>query len=427
MVGVVMFGGMLVLMLFGVPILFAIGLAAVMGVLTVPGGVPWVVVPSSIFNGMNSFPLMAIPFFVLAGELMNRGGISRRLVDFAVALMGHISGGLGHANVVANAMMSAVSGSALANIAAVGRVMIPEMERKGYDRGFATGITISASLLGPIIPPSITMVVYAVSAGASIGGLFLAGVVPGLLIAVGLMLVIWYMARKRGYPVNDRFSFRVVLRTGRDAIVALIMPLIILGGIFGGIMTPTESAALAVVYALIVGLFVFREMTYRDVAEIFASTGVLTGFILLIVGAARVFSDLLAQEAVPQAIATWVLSLTSNEILLILLINLMLLVVGCLMDTTAAIIIMVPILLPIATALGMDPLMFGVIMCINLVIGLATPPVGVALYLGANVAGMRVEKVIHYTVPLLLVHLLALLAITFVPAISLTLPRAMGY
>ena len=427
MVGIVMFGGMLLLMLLGVPILFAIGIAAMAGVLTVPGGVPWIVVPSSIFNGMNSFPLMAIPFFVLAGELMNRGGISRRLVEFAVALIGHIRGGLGHANVVANAMMSAVSGSALANIAAVGRVMIPEMERKGYERGFATGITVSSSLLGPIIPPSITMVIYAVTAGASIGGLFLAGVVPGLMIAGLLMLAIWFHARRRGYPVNERFSFRAVLRTGREAIIALMMPLIILGGIFGGVMTPTESAAVAVAYALFVGMFVFREIKLRDVAEIFASTGVLMGFILLIVGAARIFSDLLAQEAVPQAIAVWVLSLTSNEILLILLINLMLLVVGCLMDTTAAIIILVPILLPIATALGIDPLLFGVMMCINLVIGLATPPVGVALYLGADVAKLRVEQVIRFTAPLLLIHIAVLMAITFVPAISLSLPRALGY
>lgn len=427
MLGLVMFGGMLALMLIGVPILFAIGLASATGIMVVGPAAPWIIIPSSMFNGMDSFPLMAIPFFLLAGELMNRGGISRRLVAFATALVGHIRGGLGHANVVANAMMSAVSGSALANIAAVGRVMIPVMSERGYEREFATGITISSSLLGPIIPPSITMVIYAVTAGASIGGLFLAGVVPGVLMALGLMLVIYVRARRKNYPVNERFSGWAVLKTGKEAIIALMMPVIILGGIFGGVMTPTEAAAVAVAYAMFVGLFIFRELTLKDMGEIFVSTGVLTGFVMLIVGTARVFSDILAQEAVPQVIAGAVLSITDNEILLLLLVNILLLLVGCVMDTTAAIIILVPILLPVVSALGVDPLLFGVIMCINLVIGLATPPVGVALYLGSNVAGIKVERVIWATMPLLLVQIVVLLLVTYVPAIGLSLPRAFGY
>jgi tripartite ATP-independent transporter DctM subunit len=427
MIGLVMFGSMLALMLIGVPIIFAIGLASALGIMAVGPAAPWIIIPSSMFTGMDSFPLMAIPFFLLAGELMNRGGISRRLVAFAISLVGHIKGGLGHANVVANAMMSAVSGSALANIAAVGRVMIPTMVERGYEREFATGITISSSLLGPIIPPSITMVVYAVTAGASIGGLFLAGVVPGLLMAVGLMVVIYIRARIKNYPVQDAFRIRSVLVAGKDAIIALMMPIIILGGIFGGIMTPTEAAAVAVAYAILIGMFVFRELTVKDLGEIFVSTGILTGFIMLIVGTARVFSDILAQEAVPQAIAGGFLAVTENPLLLLLLINILLLIVGCVMDTTAAIIILVPILLPIAAQIGLDPLLFGVIMCINLVIGLATPPVGVALYLGSNVAQVKVEKVIRATMPLLLVQVVILLLVTYVPAISLTLPKALGY
>ena len=427
MVGLTLFGGMLLLMLLGVPIVFSIGLAAVLATFVIGDAAPLLIVPSSMFNGMDSFPLMAVPFFILAGELMNRGGIAERLVAVANSVVGHIRGGLGHATVVSNTMLAMDTGSALAQVAAIGRIMIPAMERHGYPRPFATALACSASLIGPIIPPSITMVLYAVAAGASVGGLFLAGIVPGLLMALALMAFLYLRALMRRERPAQRFSAGEVLRTGRSAILALLMPVIILGGIFAGIMTPTESAAVAVLYATLAGGLVFRRLRWRDLYECLLTTGVITGFIMLIVGAARIFSDLLASEAVPQAIVAALVQLTSEPLLILLLINLLLLAVGCLMDTTAAIIILTPVLLPVVTQAGMDPKLFGIVMCLNLVIGMATPPVGVALYLASEVGKVRIERVMVAIWPLLLLQIAVLLFVTYVPDVSLALPRYFGF
>ncbi len=427
MVGLTLFGGMLVLMLLGIPIVFCIGLAAVAATFVIGDSAPLLIVPSSMYNGMDSFPLMAIPFFILAGEMMNKGGIAERLVAFANSLVGHVRGGLGHATVVSNTMLALDTGSALAQVAAIGRIMVPAMASRGYTREYATAIACSASLLGPIIPPSITMVIYAVAAGASVGGLFLAGVVPGLLIAFGLMGYIYYRAVMVGERPQQKFSIAEVIRTARYAILALLMPFIILGGIFAGVMTPTESAAVAVLYAGLVGAFVFRKLSWRDVYECLLTTGVITSFIMLIVGAARIFSDLLAAEAVPQAIVQGLVAISRDPVVILLLVNTLLLVVGCLMDTTAAIIILTPVLLPMVTQAGVDPKLFGIIMCINLTIGMATPPVGVALYLAAEVGKVRIERLIARIWPLLLIQVAVLLFITYVPSVPLALPRFFGY
>jgi C4-dicarboxylate transporter DctM subunit len=427
MVGLVLFGGMLLLMLLGIPIVFAIGLAAVLGTFVIGAAAPWIIIPSSMINGMDSFPLMAVPFFILAGELMNRGGIAERLVAFANSLVGHIRGGLGHATVVSNTMLAMDTGSALAQVAAIGRIMVPAMESRGYPRDYATALACAASLIGPIIPPSITMVIYAVAAGASVAGLFLAGIVPGLMIALSLMGYVYVRARLRGETPAHRFSFGEVLQRGKDAIVALLMPIIILGGIFAGVMTPTESAAVAALYAVLAGAFVFRRLTLKDIYECLLNTGVITSFIMLIVGAARIFSDLLVSEAVPQSIVAGMLGITRDPLLLLLLVNVLLLIVGCLMDTTAAIIILTPVLLPVVTQAGIDPKLFGVIMCINLVIGMATPPVGVALYLASEIGKVRLERLIVAIWPMLLLLVGVLLVITYVPELPLALPRYFGY
>jgi tripartite ATP-independent transporter DctM subunit len=427
MVGVTLFGGMIVLMLLGIPIVFAIGIASVLGLLVMGATIPWVIVPSSMINGMDSFPLMAVPFFILAGELMNRGGIAERLVTFANALVGHIRGGLGHATVVSNTLLSLDTGSALAQVAAIGRIMIPEMERRGYPRDYATALVCSASLMGPIIPPSITMVIYAVAAGASVGELFLAGVVPGIMMAAGLMGYVYFRARRRGDLPEHSFSFRRVVESGAHAFVALLMPFIILGGIFAGIMTPTESAAVAVLYAVGAGGFVIRRLSWKDLYDSLLSTGIITSFIMLIVGTARIFSDVLVSEAVPQAVVSAMIGITSDPNLLLLLVSLLLLIVGCLMDTTAAIIILTPVLLPVVVKAGIDPSLFGIIMCINLVIGMATPPVGVALYLASEVGHVRIERLIVAIWPQLLILIAMLLIMMYVPAIPLALPRYFGY
>jgi tripartite ATP-independent transporter DctM subunit len=427
MTAVLLFGGMLVLILLGVPIAFAIGLATFLAMLVIPQPIPWIVVPSSMFNGMDSFPLMAVPFFILAAELMMRGGIAERIVAFANAMVGHIRGGLGHATVVSNTMLAMDTGSALGQVAAIGKIMIPAMARHGYPRDFATALACCAALIAPIIPPSITMVIYAVTAGTSVAALFLAGIVPGLLFGGALMAYVYVRALIRREPAGRRMPWREVAGTVRYALFALLMPLIILGGIFAGIMTPTEAAAVAALYAMLIGGLVFRRLTWLELYKALLNTGLTTSFILLIVGAARIFSDLLAMEAIPQAVAAGLIAITRDPLILLLLINILLLVVGCLMDTTAAIIILTPVLLPIAVKAGVDPLAFGIVVCINLVIGLATPPVGVALYLAAEIGGVRLERLIVSILPLLLVPIVVLALVTYVPAVALFLPRYLGY
>ena len=426
MIGTLLITLMLLFLAGGIPIVFAIGLASLAGVMTL-SNVPLIVIPNRMFNGMDSFPLMAIPFFLLAGELMNVAGITVRIVHFANALVGHIRGGLAHANIVASMFFAGITGSALADAAAIGSILIPAMKKEGYDEDFSAAVTASAALMGPIIPPSITMVIFGVTAGVSIGALFMAGFVPGVLIALCLMAVAYVIARRRNYPkASQMVTGREFLRRFKDAFLALLTPLIILGGILGGVMTPTESAAVAVFYALFLGIFVFRTLTWRQVPHLLLKTGIVTGFIMIIVGAANVFAWLLAAEQVPQHLSNFFLTISRKPWVVLLVINIFLLIVGCLMDTSAAIIILVPVLMPLITSVGIDPLHFGLVMCINLILGMATPPFGVILFLVCNITKMTMERLIRAIWPFLLVEVAILLLVTYLPGIALVVPRMFG-
>ena len=428
MVGLIMLIVMLAFLAGGIPIVFAIGLASLTGMLVVGAGAPLIMIPNSMFNGMDSFPLMAVPFFVLAGEIMNRGGITVRLVRFANALVGRFTGGLAHANIVASMLFAGITGSALADTAAIGSTMIPAMRKAGYDADYSAAVTASSSLIGPIIPPSITMVIFGVTASVSIGGLFLSGIVPGVLIGLGLMVMASIIAKRRGYQMaGEAISPRKFVALTGNALLALMMPVIILGGIFGGIMTPTEAAAVAVAYSLLVGMLVFRELHLKDLPILFLRAGRVTAMIMIIVGVARIFADVLSSEQVPQQLSAAIMSLTDNKWLILLLMNLFLLLVGCVMDTTAAIIILTPVLLPVATSIGLDPLTFGIIMCINLIIGLATPPLGICLFVAADIANISFEKLVMAIWPFLLVEVAVLLLITYVPEVAMIVPRYFGY
>jgi len=426
MIGTLLITLMLLFLAAGIPIVFAIGLASLAGVMTL-SNVPLIVIPNRMFNGMDSFPLMAIPFFLLAGELMNVAGITVRIVHFANALVGHIRGGLAHANIVASMFFAGITGSALADAAAIGSILIPAMKKEGYDEDFSAAVTASAALMGPIIPPSITMVIFGVTAGVSIGALFMAGFVPGVLIALCLMAVAYVIARRRNYPkASQMVTGREFLLRFKDAFLALLTPLIILGGILGGVMTPTESAAVAVFYALFLGIFVFRTLTWRQVPHLLLKTGIVTGFIMIIVGAANVFAWLLAAEQVPQHLSNFFLTISRKPWVVLLVINIFLLIVGCLMDTSAAIIILVPVLMPLITSVGIDPLHFGLVMCINLILGMATPPFGVILFLVCNITKMTMERLIRAIWPFLLVEVAILLLVTYLPGIALVVPRMFG-
>jgi len=426
MIGTLLITLMLLFLAAGLPIVFAIGLASLAGVMTL-SNVPLIVIPNRMFNGMDSFPLMAIPFFLLAGELMNVAGITVRIVHFANALVGHIRGGLAHANIVASMFFAGITGSALADAAAIGSILIPAMKKEGYDEDFSAAVTASAALMGPIIPPSITMVIFGVTAGVSIGALFMAGFVPGVLIALCLMAVAYVIARRRNYPkASQMVTGREFLLRFKDAFLALLTPLIILGGILGGVMTPTESAAVAVFYALFLGIFVFRTLTWRQIPHLLLKTGIVTGFIMIIVGAANVFAWLLAAEQVPQHLSNFFLTISRKPWVVLLVINIFLLIVGCLMDTSAAIIILVPVLMPLITSVGIDPLHFGLVMCINLILGMATPPFGVILFLVCNITKMTMERLIRAIWPFLLVEVAILLLVTYLPGIALVVPRMFG-
>ena len=381
-----------------------------------------------IFTGIDSFPLMAVPFFVLAGELMNQGGTTRRLIDFANVLVGRIPGGLAHTNIVASMFFGGISGSAVADAAAMGTILVPGMVRKGYEPGFSAAVTAASSTVGPIIPPSIFMVIMGVATGLSIGGLFAAGIIPGLMLGFSMMGLSYFMAIRYAYPrETEPFGIRRIGREFLSAGPALLAPLIILGGILGGVFTATEAAAVAVLYAFFLGTVVYRELSLRKLADIFVQSGTTTAVLLLIIGMANIFAWVLTAEQIPTRIAQAMLSITDNRYLILLFINLFLIFIGMFLEGGAAIIILAPTLLAVAKAVGIMPLHFGLVMVLNIVVGLLTPPLGVCLFVVSGVTGLDLSLIIRSVLPFLAVEFGVLMLVTYLPSVILFIPNLLGY
>lgn len=416
----VLFGLLAVLFLINVPIAVALGLASAL-VFFIDGNVSLIVIMQRMFNSVDSFPLMAIPFFILAGKLMESGGISRRLIHLANVIFGRVKGGLAIVSIVACAFFAAISGSAAATTAAVGALLIPAMVSKGYDKSFSTAIQAAGGTIGIMIPPSVPLVLYGVAAGVSVSELFIAGAVPGLLVMVSLIILVYVISLMRGYGGGEKFGFVDFLKAFADAFLALMMPVIILGGIYGGIFTPTEAAVVAVVYGLIVGVFIYREIKISDLSRIFSSSVVVTAVIMFIIAGASVFGYYLTRQRIPAELTELMLGVTDNWIIALLIINALLLICGMFLETSAAIIILTPILVPIVSALEIDLVHFGIIMIVNLGIGFITPPVGVNLFVAANIAGTKFESLMKAIVPFIIVMLIDVLLVSFIPGISLFL------
>jgi C4-dicarboxylate transporter, DctM subunit len=413
-----LFGILIVLFFINVPIAVALGLASMI-VLMIQDNVPLMVVVQKMFTSTDSFTLMAVPFFILAGKLMEVGGISKRLVDFAMTIVGRMHGGLAMVSVVTCMFFAAISGSGAATTAAVGAIMIPAMVQKGYDKSFSTAIQAAGGTIGVMIPPSVPMILFGVIAGASISDLFIAGILPGIFVGLSLVLVAYFISRKRGYGKEEKSSGKEIFTSFNRAILAILMPVIILGGIYGGVFTPTEASVVAVVYGLIVGLFIYKEIKWKDLPEVFIQSAVTSAVIMFIISCASIFGFILTREQIPLSITNALLAISDNPIIVLIIINLILLIVGTFLETSAAIIIMAPILLPVTTAVGIDPVHFGIIMVVNLAIGFITPPVGINLFVASNIANLRLEKIVRAIIPFLIILIIDIIIISFVPELSL--------
>lgn len=416
-----------VMLLIGTPIAFVLGLAGLVALLTTSGRSLLLLVPQQIFSGMDSFVLMAIPFYCLAGELMNAVGISERIVKLANALVGHLKGGLGHVNCLDSVMFAGISGSAAADVAGLGTIIIPAMTESGYSKPYATAITAATSVVGPTIPPSIPMVIYGSAVGVSVAGLFAAGLLPGLLMAGLMMLANYIISSRRGYQAHEgSFSWARFGKALKDGILALGMPVIILGGILGGIFTPTEAAAVAVGYAILVGAFVFKTLNAKVLWEALKRTVYTTGVSLLLVSMGGVLSWVLAAEQIPATLAAFIMGISASKALFMLFTCVFLLIIGCFMDLSAAIIILAPILAPVAIRLGVNPLHFGIVMVVALNIGLITPPVGAVLFVACAVARERIEHVMREIWPFVVCQIGALAVVAFFEPFALFVPRLLG-
>jgi tripartite ATP-independent transporter DctM subunit len=412
----------------GVPISFCIGIATVATMLLSMQGIPALTTDAHrIATGLDSFALLAIPFFILAGQIMNKGGIARRLIDFAKALLGSLPGGLAHVNIMAAMLFGAISGSAAAAASAVGSVMTPEMEKAGYDRSFGAAVNITSATTGLLIPPSNILIVYSLaSGGVSIAALFLAGYLPGILVGLSLMTVAAVISIRKKYPRGVRTPIRALAGKFVDAVPSLFLLVVVMGGIVAGYFTATEAAAIAVLYSLILA-FAYREMKVRDLSKVLLDSACTTAVVMLLIGTSVGMSWIMAYVNLPQNVTAALIALSDNPIVILLIINVILLAVGTFMDMTPAVLIFTPIFLPIAINMGIDPTHFGIIMVLNLCVGLCTPPVGSILFIGVGVADTTISKVIRPLLPLFLAMVVALFIVSYVPWLSLWLPRLFGY
>ncbi len=405
----------------GIPVAITLGVASVAYLYFV--GIPFVVIPQKMYAGIDIFVLLCIPGFILAGNLMNSGGITGRIIRFAQALVGWMRGGLGMTNVASSMLFGGVSGTAVADAASIGGMMIPGMKKAGYPADFSAAVTAASSTVGPIIPPSVPMIIVGSLSGISVGKMFIAGAVPGILLGVAMMITTYILAVRRGYPRQPWQGVGELGRSFMGAIWAIAMTALIVVGLLSGIATPTETAVVASVYAFLVGAFIYRELPLRAVPKIIIDSAISSAAILVLIGTANVFGWILVSERIPQAIAGWVLSFTENRYVVILLINLVLLFVGMFMETIAALIILFVPLLTLATSVGIDPLHFAVFAVLNLMIGLTTPPVGVCLFVCANIARLPLAPVVRAIVPFLICNLIVLMLVSYIPAISTWLPN----
>ena len=412
----VFLGGLII----GVPVAVTLGLASMAYLLF--SDIPLVVMPQKMYAGIDVFVLLCIPGFILAGNLMNGGGITERIIQFANAIVGWMRGGLGLTNVVGSMLFGGISGTAIADAASIGGMMIPGMKKAGYPADFSAAITAASSTVGPMIPPSVPMIIVGALSGISVGKMFLAGAIPGILMGVAMMITAYIIAVRKGFPRQPWQGFRELGKSFFGAFWAIAMTALIIGGLLTGMATPTETAVVASVYAFVVGCFVYRELPLRDVPKILVDSAISSAAILALVGFANVFGWILVSERIPQAIATAVLSITDNKYLVILLINLLLLFVGMFMETIAALIILFVPLLALAEAVGVDPLHFATFAVLNLMIGLTTPPVGVCLFVCANIAKLPLTPVVKAIAPFLLTNIIVLLLVSYIPAIATWLP-----
>lgn len=405
----------------GIPIAFSMGFAATLGL--IKASLPLILIPQRIFTGIDSFPLLAIPFFILAGEVMDTAGISIRLVNLARAMVGHLRGGLGQVVIVAEIFFSGISGATAADVAAMGSILIPAMEKAGFRTERATAIVCAACGMGILVPPCLAMVIYGVISGVSIGALFAAGFLPAFAMALALGIQIYIQARRENMGVESRWPLKKIWVAFRDSILALMTPVIIMGGILGGIFTPTESAVFAIVYGIIIGMFVYKEVKVTHLAKMLVNTAVTSGQVMLLVGVASVFQWLLSAQKVPQALAETMISWSSSPLFFLILTNVFFLFIGAILEGVPALIMLVPVLLPVAQKFGVDPLHFGIILIANLGIGLFLPPIGLALYIGCGVGKVSVGKVTSPLLPYLIVMFAMVLLISFFPKLTLIVPQ----